>query len=150
MAMREKRAVVAKASEPHDDGGASMVDRAYDQASRDRRAVIASRLASTRHRPTSAQDVATLIDLLHHGTSGAAAAEASAYVGDVTLLRPAKPSAFWVQASADLTDFWRARCIGALKVIDVAGCDHYTCLARPNAAQVWKILLDARAGSELP
>ncbi|MEV0296486.1 amino acid adenylation domain-containing protein [Nocardia sp. NPDC050710] len=55
------------------------------------------------------------------------------YAGDITLLRPREGMRLISGMSTDLTEYWSARCLGRLEVVDIPG-NHFTCLSHDITA----------------
>jgi pyochelin synthetase len=105
----------------------------------DRLTSFSRTLASPGSEPAPLSQVTLLYSIFRHSIRAGAESKMSPYAGDITVLQPTEQIPVWPSLLDDTICFWKERCLGKLRIIDVPG-NAYACLRAEHAPHLAQMI----------
>jgi pyochelin synthetase len=83
----------------------------------------------------SPRNVSALYRVFRHTVDSVTRYDPPPYAGDITFLRPRRPTHFIPGEHQDMTAFWADLCLGEISIAEVPG-DHFGCIQRPHVRRL--------------
>jgi L-cysteine---[L-cysteinyl-carrier protein] ligase PchF len=129
--------------EPSLDGVASRLRRLCERSPRERWEALLGALGAGPAPHVELESVGRALDLFGHTLRATASHTTTLFSGDIILLRPSFRSPLWPGPLDDAVRFWRERCVGDVRVIDVPGNED-ACVRAPGVREIVEVLTAGR------